>query len=52
METEGSSQCQGSRNSCSNWSTSADWTHGFRDDTDIRGGGCTYHWKVECLTGI
>lgn len=52
METEGSSQCQGTRNSCSNWSTSPDWTAGFRDDTDARGGGCTYHWKVECLTGV
>jgi hypothetical protein len=48
-ETEGSSQCQGNRNSCSAWSDlGADWTQAFRDDTDNRSGGCTYQWKVEC----
>jgi len=49
-ETEGSSQCQRSRNSCSGWSNSnsPEWTDGFRDDTDRRSGGCTYQWRVEC----
>ncbi|CAF2861956.1 unnamed protein product [Rotaria sp. Silwood2] len=52
QETEGSSQCQGTRNSCSSWSMYADWTQPFRDDTDGREGGCHYQWKVECLSGI
>jgi len=47
-EIEGSSQCQRSRNSCSGWSNSPSWTSPFRDDTDGRGGGCTYQWLVEC----
>jgi hypothetical protein len=48
-ETEGSSQCQGTRASCSGWSDAgADWTAPFRDDTDDRSGGCNYQWKVEC----
>lgn len=55
-ETEGSSQCQQTRESCSAWSgrtnaTSlevADWTKPFRDDTDRRAGGCTYQWIVQC----
>jgi hypothetical protein len=53
LETEGSSQCQGNRNSCSAYTSvtvrSPEWTSGFRDDTDKRGGGCMYHWKVECF---
>ena len=50
-ESEGSSQCQGNRNSCSQWSDAgAGWTQAFRDDTDNRGGGCHYQWKVECQT--
>lgn len=48
QETEGSSQCQGNRNSCSAWSKSPNWTAKFRDDTDGRGGGCNYQWKMEC----
>ena len=49
-ETEGSSQCQGSRNSCSGWTTDNNpaWTASFRDDTDNRSGGCTYQWYLEC----
>ena len=47
-ETEGSSQCQGNRKSCSGWSKNPDWTKPFRDDTDNRGGGCTYIWRIEC----
>jgi len=47
-ETEGSDQCQGSRSSCSGWSTSPSWTLEFRDDTNNRGGGCKYQWRVEC----
>ena len=47
-EIEGSDQCQRSRSSCSGWSTSPDWTSPFRDDTDGRGGGCTYQWRLEC----
>ena len=53
QETERSSQCQGSANSCSDWSNHADktvdaaWTAWFRDDTDNRGGGCKYQWKIE-----
>jgi len=46
-ETEGSSQCQDNRNSCSGWSSDPAWTLGFRDDTDNRGGGCNYSWLVE-----
>jgi len=49
-ESEGSSQCQGTRSSCSGWSNAgAGWTAPFRDDTDNRGGGCTYQWRVECI---
>lgn len=53
QETEGSSQCQGTRSDCSDWSGHADvtqsaaWTNWFRDDTDGRGGGCKYQWKVD-----
>ena len=52
-ETEGSSQCQLNRNSCSDWTSStnnatAAWTQDFRDDTDERPGGCVFNWKVEC----
>ena len=46
-ETEGSSQCQGHRSACSEWSQTPDWSPGFRDDTDGRAGGCTYHWRTE-----
>ena len=46
-ETEGSSQCQGTRHSCTSWSNSPSWTSSFRDDTDNRGGGCRYAWKIE-----
>ena len=49
-ETEGSSQCQGSRHSCTNWSRTPSWTNSFRDDTDGRGGGCRYAWKIESRT--
>ena len=47
QETEGSSQCQGIRNSCTGWSPTPSWTSHFRDDTDNRGGGCRYAWKIE-----
>ena len=47
QETEGSSQCQLSRSSCTEWSSNANWTAPFRDDTDDRGGGCKYQWKLE-----
>ena len=55
-ETEGSSQCQGRRESCSAWSGRNDvdgdvvgnWTTPFRDDTDNRPGGCKYQWMVQC----
>jgi len=46
-ETEGSSQCQNSRSSCSGWSSNPAWTDLFRDDTDSRGGGCTYQWRLD-----
>ncbi|CAF1404198.1 unnamed protein product [Rotaria magnacalcarata] len=52
QETEGSSQCQGHRHSCSGWSIHPEWTLPFRDDTDNRPGGCFYQWKLECLKGI
>ena len=47
QETEGSSQCQGTRSSCTGWSQTPSWTQTFRDDTDDRGGGCSYAWKIE-----
>ena len=50
-ETEGSSQCQGVRNSCTAWASvtnGASWTKKFRDDTDGRSGGCKYQWSMEC----
>jgi len=47
VETEGSSQCQGSRDSCSGWSSRPRWTAPFRDDTDGRSGGCNYKWKIQ-----
>lgn len=46
-ETEGSSQCQGTRSSCTGWSSTPSWTSRFRDDTDGRSGGCKYAWKIE-----
>ena len=46
-ETEGSSQCGGTRNSCTGWTRSPSWTPGFWDDTDRRSGGCRYQWKTE-----
>ena len=47
-ELEGSSQCQGTRTSCTGWSRSVpSWTRLFRDDTDDRAGGCRYVWKIE-----
>ncbi|XP_068708876.1 uncharacterized protein [Montipora foliosa] len=46
-ETEGSSQCQGTRESCTGWTFFPDWTKHFRDDTDNRSGGCKYAWKIE-----
>ena len=49
-ETEGSSQCQGTRSSCTGWSPTPSWTSHFRDDTDNRGGGCKYAWKIEQRT--
>lgn len=51
QEVEGSSQCQRSRNTCSGWSSpgnTGDWSEVFRDDTDDRGGGCAYQWRLEC----
>ena len=47
QETEGSSQCRGTRSSCTGWSQNPSWTKHFRDDTDNRGGGCCYAWKME-----
>jgi hypothetical protein len=47
-EIEGSGQCQGNRNTCSEWSKTPDWTLPFRDDTDNNSGGCTYRWRLEC----
>ena len=46
-ETEGSSQCQGIRSSCTGWTPCPSWTSRFRDDTDNRAGGCRYAWKLE-----
>ena len=46
-ETEGSSQCQGTRSSCTGWSLNPSWTSTFRDDTDDRSGGCKYAWRIE-----
>lgn len=46
-ETEGSSQCQAIRNSCTGWSTKPSWTRPFRDDTDNRAGGCRYSWMIQ-----
>ena len=52
-ENEGSSQCQGTRNSCSPYASvnanSPGWTAEFRDDTDKRAGGCIYQWMIECV---
>ena len=51
-ETEGSSQCQPKGiSTCSGWSkigSTGAWTQPFRDDTDNRGGGCKYQWRLEC----
>ena len=46
-EVEGSSQCQGTRDTCSGWNDAEAWTAWFRDDTDNRGGGCKYHWMID-----
>lgn len=50
--TEGSDQCQGNRKSCSEWASSdfsdAHLTDPFQDNTDNRGGGCTYQWFLDC----
>ena len=50
QEVEGSSQCQGIRRSCSEYSNmkSPMWTGPFRDVTDWRPGGCTYQWRLLC----
>ena len=55
-EVEGSSQCQGARDTCSDWSSSGmgvnethpAWSEEFRDDTDNQRGGCTYQWRLIC----
>ena len=50
-EREGSSQCGGTRNTCSGWSARGnigEWSLPFRDDTDGREGGCQYQWTLEC----
>lgn len=52
QEIEGSSQCEGHRNTCSGYSTHPSWPLPFRDDTDRRTGGCQYQWKIECQTGV
>lgn len=52
QETEGSSQCQENRSSCSGWSTLPEWTLPFRDDTDSREGGCKYQWRLECRSDV
>lgn len=52
-EVEGTSQCQGTRKSCSGWAApGADpsWTLPFHDNTDNRGGGCTYQWHLDCTS--
>lgn len=52
-ESEGSSQCQGTRQSCSGWAApGADpsWTLPFHDNTDKRNGGCTYNWYLDCTS--
>ena len=46
-ETERSSQCQGPSHTCSGWSNSPAWSESFADDTDNRGGGCHYQWRIE-----
>ena len=46
-ETERSSQCQGPSHTCSGWSYSPAWSQPFRDDTDNRGGGCHFQWRIE-----
>jgi len=50
IETERSDQCGGNHDTCGDWSPRVEraWTEKFRDDTDNRGGGCTYQWRVEC----
>lgn len=49
LESEGSPQCQGSRDSCSDYSSNTipSPTLPFRDNTDHNVGGCTYHWEVK-----
>jgi hypothetical protein len=52
QETEGSDQCQGNRNTCSDWASveqqNPTWSEVFRDDTDNRPGGCKYQWRLIC----
>lgn len=50
QETEGTSQCQGSRSTCSGYSSNPSWTAPFRDETDNRAGGCTYQWQIQGTT--
>eukprot|EP01084_Bolivina_argentea_P251422 421672_1 len=49
-EIEQSSQCQGTRNSCSGYSGLPSFTKPYLDDTDTRSGGCKYQYKL--LPGI
>jgi len=55
-ESEGSTQCQGEPETCSDWSSAGmavddtvpAWSIPFRDDTDNRPGGCMYQWRLIC----
>jgi hypothetical protein len=50
-EIEGSNQCQGNRDSCSDWvgiGKAETWTQPFRDNTDGRNGSCMYQWGLLC----
>lgn len=52
-ETQGGSQCQGTRESCSGWAAvgaNPSWTLPFHDNTDNRSGGCTYNWYLDCTS--
>lgn len=42
-------QCGWQGESCSAWSDTPNYTNPFSDDTDHRGGGCVYSWKLECI---
>jgi hypothetical protein len=51
-ELEGSDQCGGVRNSCTEWASKAStsvtyYTSPFRTTTDNRPGGCKYSWSME-----